>query len=307
MKVLYWNIDGLFADLKPIYEKYFAEHMITVAGYIAHEGGTIVVHSYKTDKSEIQVDYVIVSSKHYYTQQKIAQATLHIPADRIIDGRIFSTPGFSLPYYLQHHIVLGHIPQENFSFSDLSGVDIPRMYDGGASAIKLGRKSYVTKADILGFGLVEIGAFSSLGQNLTLEMGLNNYHDYHRVFTYDTNWFDWETDYPQKCTCPAISIGSDVWLGVGVKIKVSGRSQKRTIGDGAVIAADSVVVSDIPPYAIAGGNPAKVIKYRFSPAVISSLQKIKWWEWTADEIYQRMHLLDQPERLLDWYQQQVKE
>ena len=277
--------------------------MIRAEGYVVHEGGDFVVHGYEKGQSELQVDYVIVSSKHYYTQKKIAQASLHIPADRILDGRIFSTPGFSLSYYLQHHIVLGSIPKDNFSFSDLSGVDIPRLYDGGASAIKLGRKSYVTQANILGFGLVDIGAFSSLGANLTLEMGLNNYHDYHRVFTYDTHWFDWETGYPPQNTSPVISIGSDVWLGVGVTIKVSGRSQQRTIGNGAVIAADSVVVSDIPPYAIAGGNPAQVIKYRFSPEIITALQKIKWWEWTADEIYQRMHLLERPERLLDWYQQ----
>ena len=57
-----------------------------------------------------------------------------------------------------------------------------------------------------------------------------------------------------------------------------------TIGDGAVIGARSVVTKDIPPYAIAVGSPAKVIKYRFDPSIVERLEKIKWWTWSEATI-----------------------
>jgi virginiamycin A acetyltransferase len=59
------------------------------------------------------------------------------------------------------------------------------------------------------------------------------------------------------------------------------------IGDGAVVAADSVVVKDVPPYAVVGGNPAKIIKYRFDSETIERLERIEWWSWTSDEIKAR--------------------
>lgn len=68
-------------------------------------------------------------------------------------------------------------------------------------------------------------------------------------------------------------IGNDVWIGAWVRIKGGVR-----IGDGAIIAMGSVVVKNVPPYAVVGGVPAKVIRYRFSDDIISTLLKKKWWE-----------------------------
>ena len=73
-------------------------------------------------------------------------------------------------------------------------------------------------------------------------------------------------------------IGNDVWIGMRATI-LSGVK----VGDGAVIAAGAVVTKDVPPYAIAGGVPASIIKYRFSKEIISALLRIKWWDWD-DEI-----------------------
>jgi virginiamycin A acetyltransferase len=57
-----------------------------------------------------------------------------------------------------------------------------------------------------------------------------------------------------------------------------------TIGDGAIIAAKSVVTADVPPYAIVGGNPAKLIRRRFGDDVIAELLAIRWWDWGVDRI-----------------------
>jgi acetyltransferase-like isoleucine patch superfamily enzyme len=86
-----------------------------------------------------------------------------------------------------------------------------------------------------------------------------------------------------------IIIGHDVWIGTNVTI-LSGV----TIGNGAIIAAGSVVTKSIDPYAIAGGIPAKKIRSRFTDDQIAQLQKIKWWNWTDDEVRKNIHLLSSP-------------
>ena len=70
-------------------------------------------------------------------------------------------------------------------------------------------------------------------------------------------------------------IGNDVWIGNQVIIKGGVR-----IGDGAIIAMGAVVTKDVPPFAIVGGVPAKIIKYRFSPEQINKLLNIQWWNQT---------------------------
>ena len=69
-------------------------------------------------------------------------------------------------------------------------------------------------------------------------------------------------------------IGNDVWLAAGCHVL-----RNVSIGNGAVIGANSVVTKDIPPFAIAVGSPAKVIGYRFSKEIIESLQEIQWWDF----------------------------
>lgn len=73
-----------------------------------------------------------------------------------------------------------------------------------------------------------------------------------------------------------IVIGNDVWIGQDVTFSSSGI----TVGDGAVIAAESTVTKDVPPYAIVGGAPAKIIKFRFSQSVIRKLMNLQWWQYS---------------------------
>lgn len=92
----------------------------------------------------------------------------------------------------------------------------------------------------------------------------------------------WEKVMPQPVDLPYKGdtvVGNDVWLGYeslilpGVKI-----------GDGAIVAAASVVTRDVPPYTIVGGNPAKVIRERFPPETVKALLLIAWWNWDAAKI-----------------------
>jgi hypothetical protein len=83
-----------------------------------------------------------------------------------------------------------------------------------------------------------------------------------------------------------VTIGNDVWIGNGVTIMSGVR-----IGDGAILAAGSHVIQDVEPYAIAGGNPAKSIKHRFSPDICNELLRLQWWNWPLDVILKHQNLL----------------
>lgn len=76
-----------------------------------------------------------------------------------------------------------------------------------------------------------------------------------------------------------IRIGNDVWIGEGVFIR-----RGVTVGDGAVIASRAVVTIDVPPYAIVGGIPAKVIRYRFEPEIVDELLRLQWWAYGLDAV-----------------------
>ncbi len=70
------------------------------------------------------------------------------------------------------------------------------------------------------------------------------------------------------------SIGNDVWIGHGAYIAAG-----VTLGDGAIVAAKSVVVKDVPPFAVVAGNPAVIKKWRFQPSLISPMLRCAWWRF----------------------------
>lgn len=90
-------------------------------------------------------------------------------------------------------------------------------------------------------------------------------------------------------------IGNDVWIGENVFF-----SGGLTIGDGAVILAGAVVTKDIPPYAIVGGVPAKILKYRFDEETIQFLLDFKWWDKDEDWLQNHWELLCDVDKLKDY-------
>lgn len=92
----------------------------------------------------------------------------------------------------------------------------------------------------------------------------------------------WETAAPQPGELPYKGdtvVGNDVWIGYEATIMPGVQ-----IGDGAIVAAKSVVVADVEPYSIIGGDPARQIRQRFDDDVVRSLTKIAWWNWDIEKI-----------------------
>lgn len=122
-----------------------------------------------------------------------------------------------------------------------------------------------------------IGKCSSIGPNLLCGWGIHPTSGLstHPMFysTKKQNGLTW-SDTDKIIETKPIIIGNDVFIGANVTIL-----DGVTIGDGAVIGACALVNKDVPPYAIMGGVPAKIIRYRFSEKQIQALLRIKWWNF----------------------------
>lgn len=174
------------------------------------------------------------------------------------------------------------VTRKNISIGDYTYYDDP---DGAEDF-----EAHVTHHyEFLGDRLV-IGKFCAIARGITFIMNGAN-HRMNSVTTYPFNIMGhgWE-----KCT-PTLEdlpfkgdtvVGNDVWIGQDVTVMPGVH-----IGDGAIIAAESVVTRDIPPYHVAGGNPCRVIRKRFDDALIDYLLALKWWDWDAEKIFCNLEAL----------------
>ena len=127
-----------------------------------------------------------------------------------------------------------------------------------------------------------IGNFCSIARNVDIYLGGNHRTDWVTTYPFGhihQNTFNNVNGDGHPSTKGDVIIGNDVWIGSNVTI-MSGV----TIGDGVVIANNSHVVKNVEPYSLVGGNPAKLIKYRFTPEQIDKLLEIKWWYWDDKKI-----------------------
>ena len=129
---------------------------------------------------------------------------------------------------------------------------------------------------------IDVGKFTSIGAScsILLSHGHHHYSNCTNFYFYDDRDFLFSKAEQQKTAGGgSVTIGSDVWIGRNSTI-MSGV----TIGDGAVIATNSHVICDVLPYAIYGGNPAKLIKYRFTQDIIDKFLNLKWWNYSDEMI-----------------------
>ena len=133
----------------------------------------------------------------------------------------------------------------------------------------------------------EIGAFCSFGARTSINP-FNHPTDWLSIneFQYHPNSFDWVDEYNDFVRLERTPdmlvrtrVGNDVWSGHNVNV-LAGVS----IGDGAVLGAGAVVTRDVPPYAVVGGAPAQVIRYRFPEAIVERLLAVRWWDFELPQL-----------------------
>lgn len=194
--------------------------------------------------------------------------------------------------FLRRFMLAGRLP--SFRASTLSYADARSSFAGfnrlavGTVVIdsKVGRCSYI------GGGRVQscdMGNFCSIGSRTRIG-GLGRH---------PTNWLSTHpvffstiaqagitfAERPYFHESHRVNVGNDVWVGAGAMVLDGVR-----IGDGAIVAAGAVVTRDVEPYAIVGGVPARVIRYRYDSASITSLLELCWWNWPMDKLRRAAHL-----------------
>lgn len=154
----------------------------------------------------------------------------------------------------------------------------------------VGRYSYLSRMRV--FGDVRIGRYCSIADDVNIVLGNHPMHYLStHPFSYNNELFGEDAEYrdiefklqQQQATpqpAPQLTIGNDVWIGTKAIILGGVTS----IGNGAVIGAGAIVTRDVPPYAIVAGNPARLIRYRFSETIIEQLEQLFWWDLPLREI-----------------------
>lgn len=157
----------------------------------------------------------------------------------------------------------------------------------------LGRYSYISQNCYL---LAKIGRFTSIAENVRSISGRHpyqypyvstspcffslNYKDQSGYTFAKENTYE-EIVYADEKLGVDVVIGNDCWIGEGASL-IGGVK----VGDGAVVLAKAVVTKDVPPYAIVGGVPARILRYRYDEETIAFLLKVKWWnkddEWLQE-------------------------
>ncbi len=145
--------------------------------------------------------------------------------------------------------------------------------------VKVGKKNYHNGNLIIkGKGNLEIGNYCAFGQDIKIILSNHIYKYPSLQYSFYRENFE---ELPYEMDRGSTTIGSDVWIGDNAILLPNVK-----IGNGVIIGAGSIVTKDVPDYSIVGGNPAKIIKYRFSENQIQELNNQQWWNWDNEKIIQ---------------------
>lgn len=136
---------------------------------------------------------------------------------------------------------------------------------------------------------LRVGKFCSIADGVRFLLGSEHNIDWVSTYPFhEQGWCEHIDGHPKSFG--DVVVGNDVWIGMDALV-LSGAQ----IGDGAVIAACSVVRGKVPPYAIYGGNPGRILTYRFRTEVIARLLTIAWWDWPPERLRAAARMLSQPD------------
>jgi acetyltransferase-like isoleucine patch superfamily enzyme len=130
---------------------------------------------------------------------------------------------------------------------------------------------------------IVVGKFCSFGPGVKILGGGEHRKDLVSTFPFRARLSGESHGFSDATSKGPTIIGNDVWFGLDAVVLSGVR-----IGDGAVIGARSVVSSDVSPYSVVAGNPARVVKFRFTDSQISKMIKIAWWNWDDETIISRL-------------------
>ena len=150
-------------------------------------------------------------------------------------------------------------------------------FDFNHVSLGLGSCGELNVVDFGGSNKLYIKNYVSIAQNVTFMLNAEHYTNHVSTFPFKVKIL--KTDQLESFGYGDIIVDDDVWIGYGAAI-MSGVH----IGQGAIVAAGAIVTKDVPPYAIVGGVPAKIIKYRFEPEMIEELLKVDYSKLTKEMI-----------------------
>ena len=170
------------------------------------------------------------------------------------------------------------------------GLPIPEMTrkNPAYSAYEIGDWTY-GKPAVLSWGegaKFQVGKYCSIAAGVTILLGGEHRTDWVTTYPFNVMWDGVSNVSGMPKTRGDVIIGNDVWIGRDAFI-ISGVQ----IGNGAVIGARSMVTKNVAPYTIVAGNPAKVVRERFTPEQREALLKIAWWDWSETRIREAVPLL----------------
>jgi len=139
---------------------------------------------------------------------------------------------------------------------------------------------------------IVIGNYCAIGEDTLLMVGNNHRTDLVTTFPLEASLLGARRPTRTTLITRNTVVGHDVWIGMRACI-TSGAQ----VGSGAVVAAGAVVFGEVPPYAVVAGNPARVVRYRFSKPIVQRLLKLAWWDWPEESVRAN----------LDWFFRPVPE